>query len=158
MTTTSDTLDELDVHNLTTSDSAAATHPAYADITFQGSICQQLINTRHLPLVVKFETSFNHQPRKSTSPPLDYSQTSCFCSAVESELLASTGIILFWITTASSTLVACTDGSCPNNRTVGLITLRVGVLHYTLAILLLRPISRSPLIGSFLTVWSKPLP
>ena len=49
MTTTTHTLDDFAVTDWTTLDYALSTHPIYADLTFKGSIFQQILNTRRLP-------------------------------------------------------------------------------------------------------------
>ena len=49
-TTTTHLLEDFEVTDWTTLDNAVSTHPVYADLTFIGSVFQQIISTRHLPL------------------------------------------------------------------------------------------------------------
>ena len=67
MTTTTHLLDDFAVTDWTALDYAVSTHPVY-DLTFKGSIFQQVINTRHLPLLFTYRTSFT-LPTKTLSVP-----------------------------------------------------------------------------------------
>ena len=58
MTSTTDFLDDFSVSDWTTLDFASITHPIYCDLQFKGSHFQQLINTRHLPLLFSYSSSF----------------------------------------------------------------------------------------------------
>ena len=91
MTSTTDGLDDLDVANWTTLDYCSVTHPILPDTFFKGSIFQQLINSRHLPLLFTYRSSFSPRLPLQQEPKLDYSQTSQFYDAVETDLLQSTG-------------------------------------------------------------------
>ena len=73
MTTTTHLLENFEVTDWTALDYAACTHPAHVDLTFKGSIFQQLINTWHLPLYFTYRTSFSPLTKTSTAPKLDYS-------------------------------------------------------------------------------------
>ena len=95
-----------------------ATHTTVS-FQFKGSHFQQLINTRHLPLIFSYSSSFLPQPPAHSEPKLDFSQSSAFYEAVETSLLASTNNSVCSLPHTSSFLVSYTDGSCPNNRTVG---------------------------------------
>ena len=119
MTSTTDHLDDFSVTDWTTLDYASITHPIFCDFQFKGSHFQQLVNTRHLPLVFSFSSSFVSSPPAHIDPKLDFSRTSDFYRSVESSLLASTNNSTCSLPHTSSTLIAYTDGSCPNNRTVG---------------------------------------
>ena len=119
MTSPSDGLNDLDVSNWTTLDYGSVTHPIFPDIYFKGSIFQQPINTRHLPLLFTYRSSFAPRLPLKQDPKLDYSQTSKFYEAVETDLLQSTGNSVCSQATTDQVPVAYTDGSCPNNRTVG---------------------------------------
>ena len=119
MTTTTHFLEDLEVTDWTTLDYAASSHPAFADLTFKGSLFQQIVNTRHLPLLFSYRSSFHTVPKAPLVPKLDYSCSSTFYEQVESELLALTDNQLIRSPNNGSCLVAYTDGSCPNNRTLG---------------------------------------
>ena len=119
MTSSTDCLDDFDVSDWTTLDYNAVSHPIFPDITFKGSLFQQLINSRHLPLLFTYRSSFAPKLPLRMEPKLDYSRTAQFYDAVEHDLLQSTGNSVCSTATTSQVLVAYTDGSCPNNRTVG---------------------------------------
>ena len=87
MTSTTDFLDEFSVSDWTTLDFASVTHPIFCDLQFKGSHFQQFINTRHLPLIFSYSSSFLPQPLARSVPRLDYSQSSAFYEAVETALL-----------------------------------------------------------------------
>ena len=119
MTSATDFLEDFTVSDWTTLDYASVSHPVFCDFTFKGSQFQQLINSRHLPLFFSYSSSFNPTQSSKSDPKLDFSQTSDFYSAVETSLLSSVGNSTCSLPATDSTLVAYTDGSCPNNRTVG---------------------------------------
>ena len=119
MTSATDFLEDFTVSDWTTLDYASVSHPVFCDFTFKGSQFQQLINSRHLPLFFSYSSSFNPTQSSKSDPKLDFSQTSDFYSAVETSLLSSIGNSTCSLPATDSTLVAYTDGSCPNNRTVG---------------------------------------
>ena len=119
MTSSTDFLEDFSVSDWTTLDFASVSHPVFCDLQFKGSRFQQLINTRHLPLIFSYSSSFVSQPPARSEPKLDFSQSSAFYESVESSLLASTNNSVCSLTHTSSFLVSYTDGSCPNNRTVG---------------------------------------
>ena len=119
MTTTTDVLEDFEVTDWTTLDYCATSHPIFPDITFKGSIFQQLVNTRHLPLLFTFRSTFSARLPLQAEPKLDYAKTSQFYGALEADLLASTGNNICSSPTTTEVLVAYTDGSCPNNRAVG---------------------------------------
>ena len=56
MTSTTDLLDDFSVSDWTTFDFASVTHPIFCDFQFKASIFQQLINSRHLPLLFSYST------------------------------------------------------------------------------------------------------
>ena len=72
MTTTTHFLDDFTVTDWTTLDYAASSHQVYADLSFKGSFFQQIINTRHLPLLFTYRSSFNSAPKTPFTPKLDY--------------------------------------------------------------------------------------
>ena len=119
MTSATDGLEDLDVSNWTTLDYCSVTRPIFPDIYFKGSVFQQLINSRHLPLLFTYRSSFSPRLPLPQEPKLDYTQTSQFYDAVETDLLQSTANSVCSHATTNHVLVAYTDGSCPNNRTVG---------------------------------------
>ena len=98
---------------------ALSTRPIYVDLTFKGSIFQQVINTRHLPLLLTCRTSFTPPTKTLSVTKLDYAFTSEFYNLIESELLQLPHNQLLTTPTSGIYFVAYTDGSCPNNRTVG---------------------------------------
>ena len=91
MTSSTDSPDDFDVTDWTTVDDAAVSHPIFPYITFEGSIFQQLIDSRHLPLFFVYRSSFLPKTPVTHVPKLDYSLTSDFYAAVETSLLSSTG-------------------------------------------------------------------
>ena len=94
--------------------------PAPSSATFNlKDLISNSINTRHLPLFFSYSSSFISSSSTHTEPKLDFSRTSDFYHSVESSLLASTNNSTCSLPHTSSSLVAYTDGSCPNNRTVG---------------------------------------
>ena len=118
MTTTTDVLEDFEVTDWTTLDYCATSHPIFPDIIFKGSIFQQLVNTRHLPLLFTYRSTFSARLPFQTEPKLDYSHTSQFYEALEADLLASTGNNICSSPTTTDVLVAYTDGSCPNSTHV----------------------------------------
>ena len=119
MTTSADLLDDFEVTDWTTLDYASVSHPIFPDFTFKGSIFQQIVNSRHLPLLFTYRSFFTPKTRYTPEPKLDYSQTSEFYSAIETRLLSSTGNVTCSSSTTGQFLVAYADGSCPSTRTVG---------------------------------------
>ena len=119
MTSTTDFLDDLSVSDWTTLDFASVTHPVLCDFQFKGSHFQQLINTRHLPLIFSHASSFVPQAPTRSDPKFDFSRSADFYEAVESSLLASANNSTCSLARTTTHLIAYTDGSCPNNRTVG---------------------------------------
>ena len=119
MTSATDHLDDFSVTDWTTLDYASITHPVVCDFHFKGSHFQQLINIRHLPLFFSYSSSFISSTPAHRDPKLDFSRTSDFYHSVESSLFASTNNSTCSLPRTASTLVAYTDSSCPNNRTVG---------------------------------------
>ena len=119
MTSSTDFLDDFSVSDWTTLNFASVTHPIFCDLQFKGCHFQQLINTRHLPLIFSYSNSFVPQPPARSEPKPDFSQSSAFYAAVETSLLASTNNSVCSLPQTSSFLVSYTDSSCPNNRTVG---------------------------------------
>ena len=91
MTCSTDCLDDVDVSDWTTLDYCSVSHPIFPDISFKGSFFQQLVNSRHLPLLFRYRSSFAPRLPLKTEPKLDYSHTSQFYEAVETDLLKSTG-------------------------------------------------------------------
>ena len=117
-TTPTHLLDDFAVTDWTALDYALSTHPFYADLTFKGSIFQQVVNTRHLPLLFTYRTSFTPPTETFSVPKLDYSFTFEFFNLIESELLQLTRNQLLNAPTSGIYVVAYRDGSCPNNRAV----------------------------------------
>ena len=119
MTSATDFLDDLLVSDWTTLDFASVTHPVLCDFQFKGSRFQQLINARHLPLIFSYASSFVPQAPTRSDPKFDFSRSADFYEAVEPSLLASTNNSTCSLARTTTHLIAYTDGSCPNNRTVG---------------------------------------
>ena len=119
MTSSTDFLEDFSVSDWTTLDFASVSNPVFCDLQFTGSHFQQLINTRHLPLIFSYSSSFVSQPPARSEPKLDFSQSSAFYESVETSLLTCTNNSVCSLPHTSSFLVSYTDGSCPNNRTVG---------------------------------------
>ena len=88
------------------------------EISIKGSIFQQTVNTRHLPLVIQVYTRIPSKTSLKTEPKLDFSHTKDFYAQVEAELLHSVGNS-FELPFSNHYCEAFTDGSCPNNRIVG---------------------------------------
>ena len=91
VTCSADCLDDVDVSDWTTLDYCSVSRPIFPDISFKGSFFQQLVNSRHLPLLFTYRSSFALRLPLKTEPKLDYSHTSQFYEAVETDLLKSTG-------------------------------------------------------------------
>ena len=70
MTTTTHFLEDFEVTDWTTLDYAASFHPVFADLTFKGSLFQQIVNTRHLPLLFSYRSSFQTIPKAPVVPKL----------------------------------------------------------------------------------------
>ena len=86
MTSTTDVLEDFEVTDWTTLDYCATSHPIFPDISFKGSIFQQLVNTRHLPLLFTYRSTCSARLPIQTEPKLDYSRTSQFYEALEADL------------------------------------------------------------------------
>ena len=67
-----------DVHQWTTLDYLIVPQALRQTITFTGSIFQQLINTRHLPLVFTSQTQHLQKPPAARWNRYDYTQLSTF--------------------------------------------------------------------------------
>ena len=119
MTATTDMFEDFEITDWTILDYCATSYPIFPDIIFKGSIFQQLINSRHLPLLFTYRSIFSARLPFQTEPKLDYSQTSQFYEALEADLLASTGNNIYSSPTTTDVLVIYRDDSCPNNRTIG---------------------------------------
>ena len=76
MTSTTDFLEDFSVSDWATLDFAPNTHPIFYDFQFNGSHFQQFINTRHLPLLFSYSSSFLSSPPTRSDPKLDFSRTS----------------------------------------------------------------------------------
>ena len=79
---------------------------------------QQLANSRHLPLLFSLQTRFQPAPPKQTHHKKDYTDLAPFYTSIETALLDKTDNAFTFPSPPSRTIVAYTDGSCPNNRTV----------------------------------------
>ena len=84
MTSATDFLDDFSVSDWATLDFASITHPIYCELQFKGSHFQQLINTRHFPLLFSYSSSFIPKAPIRSVPKLDFSHSSEFYEAVES--------------------------------------------------------------------------
>ena len=71
MTSSTDCLEDVDVMDWTTLDNASIAHPIFPDISFKGSIFQQLINSRHLPLLFTYRSSFVPKSSFKLDPKLN---------------------------------------------------------------------------------------
>ena len=87
-------------------------------LTISGSIFQQLINSRHLPLSMHLRTKFLSISSDKTPPKRDFRSLASFYDQIQSALLSKTDNSLDFSSPSSKTLIAYTDGSCPNNRAV----------------------------------------
>ena len=87
-------------------------------VTFSGSIFQQLINTRHLPLTFTIQTQYLQKPPEARRSRYDYTQLSTLYECVETSLLSITGHEFPSTDLTQPRIIAYTDGSCPNNRVV----------------------------------------
>ena len=111
-------IEHTDVADWTTLDYALAP-PHFRDVfTFEGSKFQQLVNSRHLPLLFSLKTRFIPSPPKADISKRDYTQLSSFYTDLETSLLDKTENKFAFTHPPSTTIIAYTDGSCPNNRTV----------------------------------------
>ena len=87
-------------------------------LSFQGSVFQQAINSRRLPLSFHLRTRYLPIAKQVHPPKQDYRSMAHFFTAVEKSLLTSTENSFSSPTTSSRNIIAYTDGSCPNNRAV----------------------------------------
>ena len=87
-------------------------------LTISGSIFQQLINSRHLPLSMHLRTKFLPISSDKTPPKRDFRSLSSFYDKIQTALLSKTANALDFSSPPTKTLIAYTDGSCPNNRAV----------------------------------------
>ena len=94
MTSTTDFLEDFEVTDWTTLDYGVASHPIFSDLQFSGSIFQQAVNSRHLPLLFRYRTTFLPISSGPPAPRLDYSHTEEFYASVEASLLQSIGCTL----------------------------------------------------------------
>ena len=88
------------------------------EISIKGSVFQQAVNTRHLPLIMQICGRIPSKTPTKTEPKLDFSHTSKFYAQVEAELLHMVGNS-FELIFSDRYCEAFTDCSCPNNRVVG---------------------------------------
>ena len=87
-------------------------------LTVSGSIFQELVNSRHLPLSIHLRTKFLAIRQDQAPPKRDFRLLASFYDKVESTLLAKTDNTFDFPSPSTRTLIAYTDGSCPNNRAV----------------------------------------
>ena len=111
-------LQEPQVEDWTTLDYVIAPVGMKQDIAIKGSVFQQAVNTRHLPLIVQLCTRIPNKISPQSEPKLDFSNTSEYFAQVEADLLNMVGNS-FELPPSENYCEAFTDGSCPNNRTVG---------------------------------------
>ena len=107
-----------DVRNWTTLDYVAVPIGLRKAVRFEGSIFQQLINSRHLPVTFSIQTQFDPVAKPPSVPKKDYSNLEHFSAAVESKLLDETSNTVILPHKTEQLYIAYTDGSCPNNRVV----------------------------------------
>ena len=99
-----------DVSNWTALDYVAVPATLRQNVHFEGSIFQQLMNSRHLPVSFYIQDQFSH----SSPPQKDCSQLEHFSSAVEARLLDETSNTAILPHKADHYYAAYTGGSCPN--------------------------------------------
>ena len=87
-------------------------------LSFRGSVFQQAVNSRHLPLSFSLRTRYLPISKTSLPPKKDYRSMSDFYGAVEHSLLSSTDNSFPIPSLSEHNAIAYTDGSCPNNRVV----------------------------------------
>ena len=87
-------------------------------LSFQGSVFQQAINSRHLPLSFHLRTRYLPIAKQIQPPKTDYRSMAQFFTALEKSFLTATENSFTAPTTSSHNIIAYTDGSCPNNRAV----------------------------------------
>ena len=87
-------------------------------LTFGGSIFQQAVNSRHLPLSFHLRTRYLPIAKTSLPPKKDYRVMADFYSAVQHSLLSSTDNSIPALPSSEHNVIAYTDGSNPNNRAV----------------------------------------
>ena len=107
-----------DVRELTTLDYILLPPTLKDSFTFAGSIFQQVVNSRHLPLSFHLRTSYLPVQSPSKTPKKNFKEMAKFFEAVETDMLAKSGNSATFDSPPRRSVVAYTDGSCPNNRTV----------------------------------------
>ena len=118
-----------DVREWTTLDYVLLPPTLKDSFTFTGSIFQQLVNSRHLPLSFHLRTSYLPIQTPSKLPKKHFKEMSQVFEAIERDLLAKSGNSATFYSPPQSSAIAYSDGSCPNNRTVSWITRLAGVSH-----------------------------
>ena len=111
-------LETANITDWTTLDYAILPPSLRQSVTFRGNIFQQLVNSRHLPLLFSLQTHFQPAPPKQMHQRKDYTDLVPFYNSIETALLDKTDNAFTFSSPPSRTIVAYTDGSCPNNRTV----------------------------------------
>ena len=106
------------VQDWTTLDYVAVPPKIKEVLTISGPIFQQLINSRHLPLSMHLRTKFLPISSEKTPPKRDFRSLSSFYDQIQTALLSKTANSLDFSSPPTKTLIAYTDGSCPNNRAV----------------------------------------
>ena len=80
-------LQEPQVEDWTTLDFVVAPVAMKQDIAIKGSVFQQAVNTRHLPLIVQLCTRIPNKISPQSDPELDFSNTREYFAQVEADLL-----------------------------------------------------------------------
>ena len=75
-------------------------------ITFEGNIFQQLVNSRHLPLLFSLQTQFQPAPPKQSHHKKDYTDLASFYTTIETALLDKTDNTFSFPSSPSRTVVA----------------------------------------------------
>ena len=120
-----------DVHQWTALDYLIVPQSLRQTVMFTGSIFQQFINTRHLPLVFTAQTQHLQKPPAARRNRYDYTQLSTFYNQTEASLLAMTNNEFPPSNPTGPRILAYTDGSCPNNQIVSFDNpFRVGFYPY----------------------------
>ena len=106
------------IQDWTVLDYAAVPPKIKAVLTFSGNLFQQLINSRHLPLSFHIRTKFLPIAHAKLPPKKDFRSLASYYDRIESALLDKADNSFAFTSPPANTLVAYTDGSCPNNRVV----------------------------------------
>ena len=109
-----------DVREWTTLDSILLPPPLKDSFSFTGSIFQQLVvvNSRHLPLSCHFRANYLPIKPPSSVPEKNFKEMSRFFESIKNDLLAKSGNSATFDAPPRRSVIAYTDGSCPNNRVV----------------------------------------